>query len=51
MNSTSFLLALVFAALFASCGSATPSEDCFAAPLQEQMPRVLATTGVPGAVV
>jgi CubicO group peptidase (beta-lactamase class C family) len=55
----SYVLALFAAALCAGCG-VTPSDqtraeatpqDCFAAPLQEQMPGVLASNGVPGAVV
>jgi CubicO group peptidase (beta-lactamase class C family) len=58
----SYFLAHIAAALCAGCsatstyqgsssGSAAETPDCFAAALQEQMPGVLASSGVPGAVV
>lgn len=63
-RATSYSLALVAAALCASCRATAnyqlssagtiaeaASNDCFATPLQEQMPGLLANTGVPGAVV
>jgi CubicO group peptidase (beta-lactamase class C family) len=60
MNVIPCFSALILAALCAGFSAAssyqgsssgqTP-EDCFAAPLQEQMPSVLASNGVPGSVV
>jgi CubicO group peptidase (beta-lactamase class C family) len=64
MNISTYVLALIAAALCAGCGatsadqksSSAPtaeatSQDCFATALQEQMPELLATNRVPGAVV
>jgi CubicO group peptidase (beta-lactamase class C family) len=64
MNVISCLLALIAAALCASCGAASSDQsssraasaestpqDCFAAPLHDHLPGVLASNGVPGAVV
>jgi CubicO group peptidase (beta-lactamase class C family) len=61
---TYLLLALIAAALCAGCGATSPdqgsydgptaeatSEKCFASALQEQMPQLLASNRVPGAVV
>jgi len=64
MNVISYVLARIAAALCAGCGATAsyqssssgasaeaPPQECFAAALQEQMPGVLASNGVPGAVV
>ena len=45
------LAAAVCGSSAASSSSGQTPDDCFAAPLQEQMPGVLASIGVPGAVV
>ena len=63
MNVISSLLPLIAAVLCVGCSGTSPyqaasngasaevtAEDCFAAALQEQMPGVLASNGVPGAV-
>jgi CubicO group peptidase (beta-lactamase class C family) len=64
MNISTYVLALTAAALCAGCGATSAdqessgaptaeatSQDCFATALQEQMPELLATNRVPGAVV
>ena len=60
MRATTCVLALIAAALGAGCSAASThqessggptAEDCFATPLQQHMPEVLASNRVPGAVV